>query len=90
MSTPSIKSTPLNYNKKIENISKNMSMRTDQKEDCYCDNAMANKFEKLWKDGQCIRSTTSSEEKITCWDGNKQYISIKPLETTYTEFKNLL
>lgn len=84
--TTSIESIPSKYNNKIETMNSSM----EQKEDCYCDNTMSNKFEKLWKDGQCIRSTTSSEEKITCWDGNKQYISIKPLKTTYTEFKNLI
>lgn len=82
-------SVPPNKNidmKKIkQNLNKNIVSNKTQNENCLCDTSVINKFEKLWNDGNCIRSTTNTEERITCWDGNKQYISIKPIETKYTD-----
>lgn len=61
-----------------------MTAKLNTEKECYCDNTMSNKFEKLWNEGHCVRTTTNTEEKVMCWDGEKAYVSIKPLESTYT------
>jgi hypothetical protein len=47
--------------------------------DCFCDLNTTNKFNNLLNNNQCRRTYTDTEERITCWEGDRQFITVKPL-----------